>query len=331
MALESTVPEPVSDLKAWPKEAGIFLEWSLPGRNTDGSRLEDLLGFKVMRTDHPLASTPCAECSSAFKEVAEVDMDFPRGALVAGGKVLWRDVNPKSQVEYTYFVVAYNLQKFPGPGSNRVKVFWDDPPSAPASLRIQSEDKALGISWEYVPRLIDGRTMADPRGFNIYRRSEGERFGFFPLNPEPVSDSRYWDGLLENGKRYYYEVRAVRNFRGSLIEGASSTVAEGVPEKSLPPSAPTRLVAVAQKEGNRRVIALRWDRNPEADIAGYDLYRREKGQDHFLKINSELIPGNFFLDESADSSKTYLYRLKAVDTSPAGRESDFSLEVEVSP
>jgi len=169
--------------------------------------------------------------------------------------------------------------------------------------------------------------MGDFSGFNIYRRKAGERFQVLPLNPQPIREMRYWDGALENGKRYEYEVRAVRNFRGSLIEGPSCAMVGGIPEKRTPPSPPTGLVAARQKDG----IALRWDRNPEPDIAGYEVYRREKKEESFRKLNTQLIEEPYFLDASAELQKSYFYRLKALDTSTARRESDFSRVVEVSP
>jgi len=147
------------------------------------------------------------------------------------------------------------------------------------------------------------------------------------VNPDLIKESRFLDAVLENGKRYDYQVRAVRNFRGTLIEGLSSAVARGVPEKLTPPSPPTGLVAAVQKEG----IALRWNPNPEPDVAGYNVYRREKGESAFIKANPRLITENYFLDREADPHKTYFYRLKAMDTSPAKNESEFSKEVEVSP
>lgn len=326
MALESTMPGPVSDLRAWPREGGVFLGWSSPTKNADGSRLEDLLGFKVFRQARPLTPSACPECSLTFEAVAEIDVEYPRGAQVEEGRVFWQDTAVKPQTEYTYLVRAYNSYKTPSAESNPVAIFWDEPPAAPTKVSVRSEDKALEIRWEFSPRLFSGKEMIDFSGFNIYRRSEGERFGFFPLNPGPFPENRYRDAVLENGKRYYYEVRAIRDFRGTLIEGLSSA-ASGIPEKRTPPSPPSGLVAAVQKEG----IALRWDPNPEPDIAGYNLYRREKRESDFIKINPQLITDRYFLDREADARKTYFYRLKAVDTSPAKNESEFSQEVEIFP
>ena len=86
-------------------------------------------------------------------------------------------------------------------------------------------------------------------------------------------------------------------------------------------------MAVSLQKG----VELRWDFNPEPDIAGYDLYRKAGDEGDFQKINTRLITENYFLDGSADPQKTYLYLLKALDNSPSANASDFSQEAEVSP
>ncbi len=327
VAPDSTIPAPVSDLRAWVRDGKILLQWKVPERNIDGSRLTDLLGFKVFRQARPLAGPPCESCPLAFELAAEIDMDFPKAARVEKGMVLWQETGARPQNEYTYFVQVYNRYRSASPESNRVKVFWDDPPAAPGKVNLRKEDRALEITWEPVSLLVDGRQIVDFRGFNIYRRNEGEIFSFSPLNDEPILERRYWDGQVELGKQYSYVVRAVRNFHGTVIEGPSSEWVQGVPEKILPPSIPTGLVAVWQPGG----VALRWDYNPEPDIAGYNLYRREKEEKEFELINSRLIKESYFLDGSTDPQHTYLYRLQAVDSSPSRNVSDFSREVEVSP
>jgi fibronectin type 3 domain-containing protein len=237
---------------------------------------------------------------------------------------LWQDPAVKPQTEYTYFVLAYNSYKSPSPDSNRVKIFWDNLPSAPEAVIIRSENQALEITWKFSPpRMEEGAAI----GFNLYRRAEGDRFGFFPLNPEPVKETRFVDGGLQNGKKYFYEVRAVRNVQGTFIEGPASGVAEGIPEKQIPPSPPRGLVAVFQESG----VALRWDENPEPDVVGYDAYRRAEGEETFRKINPTLIKELYFLDPSADPKTSYTYRLKAVDSSRTPKESDFSQDAVVSP
>jgi len=326
VAPDSMIPAPVSDLQAWLRDGKVLLRWKVPARNIDGSRLTDLFGFKVFRQTRPLASGPCEPCSLAFELVAKIDTEFPQGARLEKGMVFWQETALRPQNEYTYFVQASNRYRSSSPESNRVKVLWDDPPAPPGKVHLRKEDRALEITWEPVSLLVDRREMIDFKGFNIYRRSEGEIFSLSPMNAEPIPDKRYWDGQVELGRQYSYEVRAVRNFHGTLIEGPSSEVVQGVPEKRIPPSIPTGLVAVWQKEG----VALRWDKNPEPDVAGYNLYRREKEGKEFVPVNPRLIPEPYFLDGSADLQRSYIYRLQAVDSSPSRNESDFSKDVEIS-
>ncbi len=331
MALESTVPEPVSDLRAWPKDAGLYLTWSFPSRNMDGTRLRDLQGFSVFRQSRALGASACPDCPSNLERVDEIDLKYPRGARVEGQKVWWQDPAIQFQHEYTYTVRAYNQYKTASLESNRAKISWDQPPAAVQTAAVKSEDRSLEISWDFTPRLRNGEELMDLTGFNIYRRLEGEAFGFFPLNPEVIPQSPYRDGLLVNGKKYEYEVRAVRNFNGTLIEGASSPVASGIPEKRTTPSAPTGLVGVIRNEEGKKGVELRWNINPEPDVAGYDLYRQEKDSDEVVKVNSQLISEPYYFDASADPQKSYIYRLKAVDQSARRNQSEFSQEAEVSP
>lgn len=327
MALESTMAAPVEDLRAFSREGKLFLAWSIPGRNTDGSRLQDLLGFQVYRQERPLAPAPCADCPLRFTLAAEIDLEYPRQARIEGGRVLWEEKGLASAREYIYFVVAVNSYKTPSPESNRAVVFWDDPPAAPTGVRVQSEEGALRIQWEFTPRLVTGREMIDFAGFHIYRRGEGETFGFSPLNPEPFREAEYHDRSAKEGMRYFYTVRAVRIFRGTPLEGPGSPAVSGMLEKPEP-AAPSGLVAVLRSDV-RKGAELRWDPGAAGDIAGYEIHRREKGGQEFTRINPRLVAGNYFFDATADPKKSYTYRVRAVNHS--GKTSAFSPPAEVSP
>jgi hypothetical protein len=184
VALESTVPEPVSDLRAWAKDDGLFLTWGFPSRNMDGTRLTDLQGFRVFRQSRPWGSSSCPDCPSKLEPVEEIDLKYLRGARLEGQRVWWQDNTVQLQNEHTYVVVAHNKYKTPSLDSNRIKISWDQPPAAAQNAGVKSEDRNLEISWDFIPRLRSGEELADLAGFNIYRRGEGEAFGFFPLNSE---------------------------------------------------------------------------------------------------------------------------------------------------
>jgi hypothetical protein len=284
-----------------------------------------------LRQARPLSPDSCPDCPQKFELVREIDLKFPKEARLEGRRVWWQDPNLKAQNEYTYAVIAYNRYQTPGAESNRVKISFDQPPGAVANVRIKPDNRLLEIGWDFVPRLKSGEGMSDPGGFNVYRKGEGEDFGFLPVNPEPVPQSPYRDLRVENGKRYEYVIRALRNFNGTLIEGPGSAAVAGIPEKAIPPSDPTGLIGVIRRDPDKKGVELRWNRNPEPDVAGYDLYRQEKETDAPIKVNPRIITELYFFDAAADPQKTYIYRLKAIDNSPRRNQSEFSQEAEVGP
>ena len=76
------------------------------------------------------------------------------------------------------------------------------------------------------------------------------------------------------------------------------------------PSAPTSLVATANPES----VRLSWTASPDADVAGYTIYRAESASGPFNTI-ARNVQGTSFVDNTATISGTYYYKLRAVDNS----------------
>jgi alpha-L-arabinofuranosidase len=76
------------------------------------------------------------------------------------------------------------------------------------------------------------------------------------------------------------------------------------------PQQPTGLWASATEEG----VHLRWNENPEADVAGYFIYRSRCTEGPFShRVSTALITENELLDTSVDDQVTYTYAVSAVD------------------
>jgi len=72
------------------------------------------------------------------------------------------------------------------------------------------------------------------------------------------------------------------------------------------------LQAVFSGEGQQPFIDLIWAPGLEADLAGYNIYRREEnGQ--AVKLNTELVKMPAYRDTAVQSGKTYIYSVSAVD------------------
>ncbi|MFW6225929.1 MAG: hypothetical protein ACOC3V_03135 [bacterium] len=68
-------------------------------------------------------------------------------------------------------------------------------------------------------------------------------------------------------------------------------------------------------------IRIYWDPNGESDLSHYNIYR-SKDSENFVKINSEPLLKNEYIDSEIIPNNRYWYKATAVDTS--GNESKFS-------
>jgi fibronectin type 3 domain-containing protein len=83
------------------------------------------------------------------------------------------------------------------------------------------------------------------------------------------------------------------------------------------------LQAVFSGPGQRPFIDLVWAPDTDADLAGYNVYRRAEGGQP-AKINSELVKAPAYRDTEVQRRKRYFYSVSAVDL--RGNESERSEE-----
>jgi len=83
----------------------------------------------------------------------------------------------------------------------------------------------------------------------------------------------------------------------------------------------------AQASGKPHTVRLNWKAS-SSHVAGYNVYRSEVSGQKYQKINSSLVQGLTYADNTAQSGVTYYYVTRAVDDQ--GRESASSNETSVS-
>ena len=83
--------------------------------------------------------------------------------------------------------------------------------------------------------------------------------------------------------------------------------------------------ALSFKPWGPEAIELNWTASPSADISGYHIHRRVRGEESFSRITTEPV-GNagFYVDQPIDNSKHYEYLIQAGNTS--GNWSTFSVD-----
>jgi len=178
----------------------------------------------------------------------------------------------------------------------------------------------ITLTWEAPKTNIDGSTPVNLLGYNLYRVTTSQKeISQTPINQSLISGNQYQDKNFKFGERYVYVVRAVSlGTEGGQVESLNSNSIELAPVDIFPPSKPGP-PSVAPAPGK---LALFWPANPEADVAGYNIYRSmdpNRPKDNWTRLTQTLHTRTTFTDENVEAGKTYYYYIIAVDN--AGNQS----------
>ena len=145
------------------------------------------------------------------------------------------------------------------------------------------------------------------------------------------------DASAQKGTTYRYTAQRVRaiTLEGHPVE-IRSVISGAVSVKVLDtfaPQAPAGLEAAAGA-GEVPSIDLSWQPGAEADLGGYNVYRREAstedvGPSGWARLNDAVVAIPAFSDRTARAERRYVYRVTAVDV--RGNESAPSNEVQETP
>jgi hypothetical protein len=157
------------------------------------------------------------------------------------------------------------------------------------------------------------RHAIDPRGSSLYTNPvNGTQLTF-----ANIAAHRDVNATECPGGRLYAALPSIRDTVAALIAGS--------PSDSVPPAAPSGLVAAA---GDARVT-LDWADNAEGDLAGYDVYRATGGGGPYTKLTTTRLTASAYTDTSVTNGTAYYYVVTASDT--AGNESAASGEASATP
>jgi hypothetical protein len=250
--------------------------------------------YEVLRAEEPAASeAPVFAVAAQTRETS------------------WRDCAPAAGAGYLFQVRPVSADGRRGKETRKALVKIAAPLPAPGKLTAKAGDRFVELSWRRPAGLPEGAA------FNIYRSKDPDRFGWQPVNPQPLTATTYADGPVENGTKYFYQVRAaMRPEKAAVVEGPAATAA-ATPVDKVPPSAPAGLTAAF----TGKAVEMRWFKNQEPDLKGYLVYRRTGEQGNFQRLTPTPIADTGYIDKTAKRGREYQYLVTAVDTSDPPNES----------
>ncbi|HKU20670.1 MAG TPA: fibronectin type III domain-containing protein [Terriglobales bacterium] len=335
------LPQAPQDLRASRKGDTVTLAWTVPRETTDHTnvRLRHLGPTRVCRS-LTLATTKCAD------QVKEVDTRALLAASEAAAKakaqtpvsnrkaqstpvrtapvIASATDTPPAALEQqhptgfiSYAVEALNSRGHSAGLSNQVQVPLAPtlPPPSDLAAKLAAEDIVLTFTG-LVP---DHEVPELHYACRIYRREKGSTsvglVGEVPLSPssrlEIVDRSFQWQKTYE----YWVTVVTIVSPKGKTsaeVEGENSAPVTVFANDVFPPAAPSGLQAVFSGVGQQPFVDLTWAPNTDPDLAGYNVYRREKNGP-WTRINSALLPTPAYRDGNVAAGRTYFYAVTALD------------------
>jgi hypothetical protein len=317
---QSLVPVAIKDLRYSLDENGVTLQWSYTYKMETGDELTEIDSFEVFRAAMP-DDDYCDGCPVRFDKPIIID----GGVLPdSGRKKTARFTEGNLQVGYRDIYKVRSRAKwwYPSRDSNRVAFVWMAVPQTVEGLQVRIGDRALTLNWQPVNKAADGSELADKPVYQVYRSLDDKAFEALG---EPVASDSFKDVRVENNKRYFYRVRALRGTGNMLQAGPASTTVSGVPGDMTPPSPPLHLVAIRVSAG----IKLIWQALGDNDLAGYRIYRRHRNSKEPERIGEVVCSQNQYIDTQPVTYKSVYYSVTAFDNSKPANESIASMEAVV--
>ena len=331
------LPKPPGDLRAVRKGNKVTLSWSPPILTTDRQSVRYVGPTVVCRSTEPeitdcknpiekLPAPPVVLARRTSKKTAAQKSSAQRPETDTLTDTLPAALEKQDPAaEITYAVEVLNRNNRSAGLSNRVHVPAAVTLPPPADLAAELTGDGVALTWT---------SAAQPSHpglkflYRIYRRDESS--GKDAIAGEAAAETgsmHFTDSAFEWEKTYLYRVTAVSVIKRPdselQVEGDDTSPVRVVAHDVFPPSVPAGLQAVFSGEGQKPFIDLIWAPVTNADLAGYNIFRRE-GDGSALKANTELVKSPAYRDSEVAAGKTYTYSVSALDV--RGNESGKSEE-----
>jgi hypothetical protein len=345
------VPRPVVDLAARQQGDSVVLSFTLPRDSTDEKALPEAPTVEVYRDINPPAPAPPNQIGvRPVRRLPGQLADTIPGSLISryekDGHVEIPDSidpaesarQPGKQLYYTVRTRASRVAD--SANSNTVTQRIYPAPEPVRDLHVTVTEQAVVVAWAPSEHTTTGAPLGSSPVYRVYRAevetetssevvrdlSEAKLRTPLALIGE-VSGAEYRDANFEWGHAYYYTVRAATRFGADIVEAADPKPVVVLAKDVFPPAAPQGLEAVvipATPEAPA-YVELAWGISPEADLAGYIVYRSDQPDTQGTRLNSDPLPAPTLRDISVEPGRRYFYRSTAVDRS--GNESTASAVV----
>lgn len=294
------IPLPITDLRGVQRGGQIVVVFTPPTDTTDKVLLKEVPEIELRVGENLKENFEINRWSGDSKRIPVVE-------LKAGVVEMSFPAEEWTGREVVVVARALGPSKRPGEWSNLLVLQVKPTPLAPQGLTVRSAAMGPYLEWK-----------GEGSQWRVWRMEEGAK--------EPVvlgvcGEPTWLDQTAELGKVYTYMVQQLSGDGERPAESEISVEARLKYEDKTVPAIPFGLTVIT----GLNTVELSWDRNTEADLKGYQMYRAE-GNGALAKLGA-VVDKPTFSDGQVVSGKKYRYAVAAVDE--VGNESKACAVVEV--
>lgn len=332
------LPKPPSDLRATRKGSKVTLAWTVPTSTTDRQIAHSFGPTRICRGPQAQLS----KCGTPVGQAAALQPASKSSSQKVTGA--YADELPAAMLGNDHGLVTYAIEVPNADGraaglSNQVHVSLATTLLPPRDFSARVTAQGVVLTWTGdAPHEQSAHYV-----YRVYRRLEASQQQV--LAGEVAIDSTHefslTDSSIEWEKTYQYHAEAVTvvtppnvvppsatqpnvarpdTTQPNLAPRQSEVQVEGddTPEVQIfaddvfPPAVPSGLQAAFSGPGQQPFIDLIWAPDTDADLDGYNVYRREAGVSP-VKLNADPVKTPAYRDTSVTSGTRYFYTVSAVD------------------
>jgi len=297
------IPVKITDLRVSQQAGRVVTEFTIPSLTTEG------LGLKLRTVE--LQAGPWNETAFQTEQWAASAPLVPVTCAEPGPCHVEAPAREWTGREVFMRVRAVSTRGRPAEWSDFAIIRVLEPLETPGGVRVQGVPQGVWVTW-------DKPTGPAGVAFRVRRLTAGEESTAVVVT---VPDRSWLDATTEYGKQYAYRVQTMAKAGTAEATSEWSPAVEITPADRFPPAVPSGLAALAGEKS----AELGWERNTEADLRGYRVYRASGGGP-FEPVAGPLAAPNFS-DRSVESGKAYRYAVSAIDM--LNNESALSAPVEI--
>lgn len=294
------IPVPIRDLRGLQRGDNILVAFTPPVDTTDHLALARPPEIELRVGENPKENFELQRWAGEARRI-------PVQKVTAGGVELTFPAADFAGREIVVVARAIGPTKRPSDWSNLLVLQVQPAPQPPHDLTVRSAAEGPYLQWK-----------GAGAQWRVWRLDEGAK----EAQVLGVSGETSWldqSGVL--GKSYTYMVQQLVGSGEHPAESELSAEIHVKHEDKFPPATPAGLQAIT----GLKTVELSWDRNTEADLKGYQVYRAA-GDAALAKLGG-VVEKPTFSDAQVKGGQKYRYAVAAVDES--GNESAACVAVEV--